>query len=313
MEKTRLRWGDNDKNFGPFTYAYNPKGWRPISIVLGSGGEENPGCRIRFSAFGRTLIVYLPPIIRPHRVKVFPNWDIATIERLGRDWYFDVTEREYGFSCSEGFLNVFLGRQSHDSSTEQRWSCFLPWTQWRFVRYSLYDLDGVHVWTEPARRKGLTAEERSQLWDEEMRQKDLVPKMHFKLLDFDGEEIIATTFIEEREWRFGEKWCSWLSWFRRPKIVRSLDIRYDKEVGKRKGSWKGGTIGTGIELILYADGIYEGPMGAILRHCRKNNMKFAGIVEKPKHQPTENDNEENRPGSSVTLDERTRTRNGVDG
>lgn len=283
MNYKRRRWGSNDRYFGPFTYAYAKKGdWRPLSIVLFSGGSETHGCGLRLSALGHTLIIALPPIIRPHRVKVFPNWDAETVSRLGRDYYFDETEREYGFTLSDGHLSVYFGRQSHDSSTEQRWGYFLPWREWRFVRYSLYDFQGRIVWTEPPFKKGMSDEERREQWEEETRQKRSVPKQKFKLIDFDGEEIIATVYVEEREWRFGDKWCSWLSWFRKPKVVRALNIEFDKETGHRKGSWKGGTIGAGANLDRYCTGEYQGAMLAMMEYCERKNMKFVGYADESK-------------------------------
>ena len=61
---------------------------------------------------------------------------------------------------------------------------------------------------------------------------------------FDGTIVNATISVEEMEWR--PKWFKWTSLFR--KVRKSIDIEFDKEVGKRKGSWKGGTIGCGYEL-----------------------------------------------------------------
>ena len=116
-----IRWGDNDRYFGPFTYAKDAKGYRPLALVLGSGDcEDYPGCRLRLSAFGRTLICALPQVIMPYRKKVLAHtWDAATVARMGRDWYFDYSEREYGISyCRSGgigdggFLQFFLGRQT---------------------------------------------------------------------------------------------------------------------------------------------------------------------------------------------------------
>jgi hypothetical protein len=65
------------------------------------------------------------------------------------DGYWDEHPREYGFRLSDGHLNIALGAQTMDSSTTQDWGCFLPWTQWRHVRHSLYGLEGEHFWTEP--------------------------------------------------------------------------------------------------------------------------------------------------------------------
>lgn len=49
----------------------------------------------------------------------------------------------------------------------------------------------------------------------------------------------ATLKVEEREWR--PKWFMWTSLFAH--ISRTIDVRFDGEVGERSGSWKGGTIG----------------------------------------------------------------------
>ena len=262
----RARWSDNDHYFGPFTYARDDRGYRPTAVVLGSGdGGDYPGCQLRLSAFGHTLIAALPSIVKPWRRKVFPTgWDAATIARLGRDWYWDSYKREYGFSISDGLLIVFLGRQTLDSSTEQSWAMHLPWTCWRHVRYSLYDTAGDHYWTEPKGAKVLDADYRDRRAIE-----DACPVCSFDFKDYDGEALRATTRIEEREWRFGEGWFKWLSIFRLPRISRSLYIRFSSETGPRKGSWKGGTIGHGIEIL--PGELHE---AGFRRYCAENNMIF---------------------------------------
>lgn len=265
---TRRRWSDHDKNFGPFTYARCEKNYSPLAILLRSGdNDEYPGCSLRFSGFGHTVITSLPAILKPWQEKVIAHWDDATVARLGRDWYWNADEREYGFSCDEGFLQVFLGRQSHDSSTEQRWGCFLPWTQWRHVRHSMYDLKGNHFWTEPKRVKGQRNDMES--WYEA---KESCPSRTFCFTDFDGEFLQVKTRIEERQWEFGTGWFTWLSWFRKPKIIRSLDLEFSGETGKRKGSWKGGTLGHSIEMLpgeLHID--------AFIRYCEQHDMTYKGV------------------------------------
>lgn len=263
-----IRWSDNDRYFGPFIYARGSRGYRPLAIVLGSGdADEHPGCRLRLSAFGHTLIVVLPSIIRPWRQKVVASsWDAATVERLGRNWYWDAHEREYGFSYSDGFLQIFLGRQTHDSSSTQSWSKFLPWTQWRHVRRSLYGLSGEHYWTEP-KRAGYDA----AVWRSNREAAERCPSRTFGFADYDGEQLTAHTVIEESESRFGEGWFKWLSFFRAPKIYRSLDIRFSGETGRRKGSWKGGTIGHSIKML--PSELHD---TAFRRYCAENNMTFCG-------------------------------------
>lgn len=60
---------------------------------------------------------------------------------------------------------------------------------------------------------------------------------------------MATCKVEEREWHRGEGWFKWLKWFYPAKIKRSLDLSFSAEVGPQKGSWKGGTLGHGIDML----------------------------------------------------------------
>lgn len=263
MMPAAIRWSDNDRYFGPFTLAAGD--YPRLAFVLGSGdGDDYPGCRLRISAFRRTLIVALPAIIKPWR-----RWvDTSRYEwsRGPGSGYWDTGAREYGFTYAEGHLSVALGRVTNDSSTEQRWGYFLPWTQWRHVRHSLYRLDGKLFADLPQGRFMDTYDAVEAL-------KKACPSASFLFDDFDGERITATTRIEEREWRFGERKFKWLSLFRAPKVRRSLDLRFSAEVGKRKGSWKGGTIGTGIDML--PGELHE---AAFRRYCQQNRLTFIGAA-----------------------------------
>lgn len=237
MRFRRQRWSDKDKYFGPFTIAPNESSW---SVILDSGDDDYSGCHLRVMAPGFAILVALPQIIRP--------W------RQG----YECAPRQYGFSIFEGHFSLRYGRQTHDSSTEQSWGCFLPWTQWRFVRQSWYGLNGEHVGTVSPPDFSRQCEIR-----------DSVPRASFRFLDFDGEEIEASTFITEREWRFGAGGFRWLSLFRKPHVRRSLEMRFSKEVGPRKGSWKGGIIGHGIDMLpgeLHED--------AFRRYCIEHGLTF---------------------------------------
>ena len=274
----RIRWSNDEIYFGPFTYAKDK--YKSLAIVLGSGdGDEYAGCRLRLSGFGHTLILALPPILRPWRRKIVANsWDAATVQRLGRNWYWDCHEREYGFSYSGsgcvgngGFLQVFLGRQTHDSSNEQRWSCFTPWNNWRHVRHSFYDLEGKLFHTDPVIKRGNRDRDFLQ---EMMDGRDSCPTRTFSFNDFDGEALTARTRIEEHQWEFGTGWFKWLSRFHKPIIQRSLDIEFSGETGKRKGSWKGGTVGHSIEMI--SSELHE---SAFKRYCAEHEMTYIGQAE----------------------------------
>lgn len=265
-------WSDNDYYIGPFTFAVDRR-HRSFAIVLSSGDDDGRLASFRVSMFGATVILALPRWLVPtEKKKVFPtSWDAETVKRLGRNWYVEETTREYGISIWEGHLCLKYGRQTHSSDTEQMWSCFLPWTQWRHVRHSLYGLDGSLFADLPANARWGTPEH-----EEGRRLEDVCPTVTFAFADYDGEELTATTKIEEREWHLGTKWCKWLSWFAKPKVRRSLDIRFSGETGKRKGSWKGGTVGHGIDML---PGELHG--AAFARYCAKHDMRFGGPTITP--------------------------------
>lgn len=270
-----MRLTDDDRNFGPITYGRSGN-WRPLRLVLSSGGggysdSDEARNTLTAYAFGWVACVRMPNIIQPYRVKHVARWDAATVERMGRDWYFETHPREYGFCLSDGHLILYFGAQTNDSITTQSWSRFLPWTQWRHVRDSWYGLQGEHLRTAPA----------SEKFDVRREFEKTMPKALFEFEDFDGKVITATTHVEECEWRFGTGWFKWLSLFRKPRIRRSLDIRFSAEVGPEKGSWKGGMVGHGIDML--PGELHE---AAFRRYCEQDHesrgdrhrLRFIGPV-----------------------------------
>lgn len=83
-----IRWSDNDKYFGPFTYCGS--NYRRMALVLGSGCDEHLRCRLRMQVGRKTLIIALPAVIRPWR-----QWiDTSHYEwSKGNGGYWDVHER----------------------------------------------------------------------------------------------------------------------------------------------------------------------------------------------------------------------------
>lgn len=240
------RWGNHDVHIGAFITYSRDKDWRPFAVVLDSGRES--GCHLRLQAFGHTVLIELPRVITPWKHWVSTgHYSWAESKDAG---YWDVHSREYGFSLSRDgtdgpqFLQVFLGPQTGDSTTTKSWSSFLPWTDWRHIRKSLFDDKGRHFSTEWDRRGKCLRDQ----WEATKAIENACPTVVFEFEDYDGQRMRATTRIVEREWRFGTKWCKWLSAFRHPRIRRSLDIDFSDEVGPEKGSWKGGTTGHGIEM-----------------------------------------------------------------
>jgi hypothetical protein len=280
------RWGDNDRYIGPFTIARQDRHWRPLGVILGSGGEDDEGAFLRFYLPGWTVILALPQwCCRPERKRVFLDdaYHRVPEERATRG-YTEIIRREYGIVSSEGHLSVKYGKQT-DATGEQRWCWFYPWKGWRHVRHSLYRPDGRLFADLPQFRRGMSETERRDVWTEDREITERCPTVTFAFLDFDGDPLTATCRIEEREWRKGEGWFRWLGWFRRPRIERYLDLRFSGETGGRKGSWKGGTIGASIRMRPS-----DGPDDAFQRYCYESRLTFVrephlferyGLAEKP--------------------------------
>ena len=268
---SRVRWGDGERRWGAVTlHRRTDSAWRwTLLLVSASYEDDMGGCHLRVQAGPWTVILDLPPVVPPARERLTAtSWDAATIARLGRDWYEVLHRREFGVQVFDGLFVLRYGRQTMDGQTERAWSRFLTWTQWRPVRQSWYGLEGELITARYEDQRPPTW----RAWADELREiVARTPTRRFAFRDFDGEVLTATAHIEEREWRFGTSWCAWLSWFRAPRVSRSLVLVFSGEVGREKGSWKGGTTGHAIEMM--PGELHE---AAFRRYCAQHNLTFLG-------------------------------------
>lgn len=244
-EKPRERW-----------YAFT---------VESAGGESEANICAR--AFGWSIYIHLPEkLLKPHKVLHKYNDTCKQTNEVIERTYFEIFPNEYGFSLYEDGISFRYGPQTHDSTTTKSKYYRIPWLSWRFHAHRILDLDQNVIFEMiegPNRR--FSREKQRKL--EQARK--TVSKAKFSFADYDEELIFAECYIEEREWRFGESWCWWLQLFKKPIIRREMNIEYDREVGSRKGSWKGGTIGTSCNINQD-----QAPTDAFIFHCLKNNLTF---------------------------------------
>ena len=245
-----------------------------LSIDLNSGYESHqPFLSL---IVGKVWMSFQLPkwVVQPQRKKKAAQyWDAATIERMGRDWYWDETRREFGASLSLRDVRVKYGVQKDcwPGDKSRMWS--FPWMQLRYMGQRWYDLDGKLCETVSEKQQREHRAKTGEYFTELLSVTEArVPKAVFLLCDYDGTEIKATTHIEEREWHRGEGWFKWLAWLTPARISRSMDISYDKEVGYEKGSWKGGMTGHSIELE--PGELHE---SAMRRYCEKGVRNKSGI------------------------------------
>lgn len=265
-----IRWAgrDRDRYLGPFTFTMSDR-YKRKGIMLGSGdGDDYSGCRLRIDLHWFTIHSQLPPILKPWR-----RWHPITTEPTRSDMiargdmpgYWYSYPREFGFTAAEGSVHFHYGPQTHDSETTKSKVWFYPWREHQCIRHSLYDLEGDHFATLPE-----WGSRHKNGWEVRNAIEAVCPVQRYDFRDFDGEIITATCKIEEREWRRG-KGIFRLLFLGRNKISRSLDLQFSAEVGRRKGSWKGGTLGHGIDMLPG-----ELHQSAFERYCQQQGLTFLG-------------------------------------
>lgn len=128
-------------------------------------------------------------------------------------------------------------------------TCFI----WQWGNYNSYDMPWANTWIRTSILLKAPAEhlpplvwehetkgDRKGFYNEEWKEQQYM--IEYNYTDkYDGEIIPTKIYVEEREWR--QRWLKWTSLF--SNVRRTIDVHFSKEIGSRKGSWKGGTIGCG--------------------------------------------------------------------
>lgn len=246
-------------------------------------GKENH-CLLHLAFFKHTFWFKIPRIFKPKQKWVdLDKCQWATPNADGKKGYIEHIRKEYGFSVNSEALHLYYGIQpmswsKDDQENSDHSKCyFIPWNETRRVRYDFFTPNHVYVTSANDNQNG------SLNFDAIRKAREIVPKVKFKFNDYDGEEIIVTCYIEEMEWRYGTGLFKWVGWIRKPIIRRTLDLSFNKEIGYRKGSWKGGTLEHSVEISKG-----ETPFSALQRYgCDVESYKdygtksrgFSNIVE----------------------------------
>lgn len=263
---------ERERYWGPFTWSpeQSSSGW---GLNIRSVGKSNGGSEgdeglsyLRVGLGRRSLIVrtprwLIPPVKTKHYMTTLREDQLReyTARNGGRDWYWQFWPREYGFFFHEDSLHTHFGVQNLSwggpGGSKSR-VFFYPWLQTRTVREDYYDAEGKFFAHKISWRSD-AYEARKQL-------EATVPVKKFAFKDCDGEIIVASLRLEEREVARGDRrgW-RWLSWLVPNKVYRSFDIAFSSEVGPEKGSWKGGIVGHAIS----SDDRSELHEAAFRRYC----------------------------------------------
>lgn len=250
------RWSDDQKQWGPFIFCrdkYNKNTGFYLDINNRWGDKNHT--MMHLSLFGYTCILLLHSS-QDYRAK------------QGRRYGFMIHTEHDVLYLNYGKHKEFA--DSDDPNQEISW--YFPWCEMEHVRHSYYDTKGNHLFdsTHSWRLGGSSSDLES--WDREQNRVARIEPLVIPCIDYDGEKFNALIRIEEREWRRGRGSWKFLRWFTRPKIERYIEMHFDKEVGKRKSSWKGGMIATSTPLI--DNNIYS----SFSQFCMRENITVESYV-----------------------------------
>lgn len=153
------------------------------------------------------------------------------------NWTDECDGPKWGVAIHNNTVWIYRGGKGNMRGGNKWWTWDIPFITKEWVRTSILLKD--YTWEHETRKsKG------KNFWDEKWKSQQA--SWTYSFTDkYDGQVIPTTIYVEEREWR--PKWLKWTSLFAYKK--RAIDVHFSKEVGKRKGSWKGGTIGCGYDLL----------------------------------------------------------------
>lgn len=169
-------------------------------------------------------------------------------------WTDECDAPKWGIAIHNNTLWIYKGGKGNMNGGTKWWTWYIPFVTKQWVRTSILLKDGSWEHEIPGVRKEFYKQE----W------KDKQQSWEYNYTDkYDGEIIPTIIYVDEREWR--PKWLQWTKLFALTR--RTIDVHFSKEVGKRKGSWKGGTLGCGYELLPN-----ESPLDCLKRMEHERDM-----------------------------------------
>lgn len=189
-------------------------GWRfDISYELCGYFDNRPRINLDLIFFSLTLIL-------PFRNK----------------WTDECDPPKWGIACHNQTMWIHRGGKGNMNGGNKWWTWHIPFVTKDWVRTSILLKD--ETWEHE------TKHDRKNFYEDKWKSKQM--SWSYDYTDsYDGQVIPSTIYVEEREWR-----PKWLHWTRKFALIsKTIDVHFSKECGKRKGSWKGGTISCSYRLL----------------------------------------------------------------
>lgn len=181
-------------------------------------------------------------------------FSLSLILPFRNSWTDECDPPKWGLAIHNNTVWIYRGGKGNMKGGGKWWTWNIPFITMDWVRTSILLKDDTWEHETKGNHKSFYKDE----WKE--KQKSWTYDYTVK---YDGEVIPTTIYVDEREWR--PKWLKWTKLF--AKTRRGIDVHFSKECGKRKGSWKGGTLGCGYELLSN-----ETPLDCLKRMEKERNF-----------------------------------------
>lgn len=215
------------------------KGFNPSFYVEKAGYfDERP--QLHISLTGLVVLLSLPILLTLSSIflimvpLIFIGWGKLYINLPIKTGIQDCDSAAWGFNFHDSKIWIYIGGGGNFEGGKKWKTISMPW-ELNWYRTSLMMSDDT--WEHEF--KGYRKDFYKEHWCQKRWQIDA------NYLDtYDSTWVKSTLHVREMEWR--PRAFMWTSLF--SKVRRSVQVDFDKEVGPRKGSWKGGTISTGFDI-----------------------------------------------------------------
>ena len=224
-------------------FEFTP-GWSEPSLVYHVAGYHEPKPMLQIYPFWGKFFIYLPwyhykkiktnktlKEKRFDKMKKLSNPKYKPKIKYKKQLYYDCDSPSYGFYYHMKQIGINYGNKVKLIDT--------PWA-YDWVRTSQLMKDGS--W-EHETKGNIKEFYDDKIWGNKKFEKSYP----YKYIKKDGtiQETIATITVSEKEWRL--KYFKWFKYIK--KIDRTVDVNFKDEIGESTGSYKGGVLGVGYNMI----------------------------------------------------------------
>lgn len=225
MKLFRIKKRDTQYEIGEWYVGW--KSW-VFEIAYEECGYESPNGELHISILGWHSLFRMP-----FKSKRFP--------------YGDCDAPKWGVAIHSNTLWIYRGGKGNMHGGTKWWTWDLPFFTKVHVRHEVecHDTSG-HLVGKTRMLDAKMIEQDVNGKYIELSEHPMVNVRRYIYQDsYDNSLIPCKYWVEEREWR--PKWLTWTKAFKY--VKRYIEVKFSEEVGKEKGSWKGGCTGCSYNLL----------------------------------------------------------------